>query len=78
MWQRALRGKEQDQGRSDRPAPSCDEKRLAQSARKVREAYWRVYNNLYVGSQEAMVPYYPRMPNENRNTYQRYELDYFI
>lgn len=51
---------------------------LFHPARKVREAYWRVYNHLYVGSQEALVPFYPRMADTDRNNYQRYELDYLF
>ena len=26
---------------------------------QVREAYWKVYNNLYIGSQDAMIPAFP-------------------
>lgn len=29
-------------------------------ARKVRDPFWRVYNNCYVQSSDAMVPYYPQ------------------
>ena len=32
-------------------------------ARFVRQIYFRLYNNLYVGDQDAMVPYYPRLEN---------------
>ncbi|KAJ1990486.1 U2 snRNP component prp10 [Coemansia spiralis] len=47
-------------------------------ARKVREVYWRIYNMMYVASQPALVAFYPRIENENKNTYRRYELDYTI
>ncbi|VEU20740.1 DEKNAAC101560 [Brettanomyces naardenensis] len=33
---------------------------LFHPARRVRAAYWKVYNNMYVGSAGSMVPYYPR------------------
>lgn len=32
---------------------------LFHPARKVRHPYWRLYNNAYVQSADAMVPYYP-------------------
>ncbi|KAF8206263.1 armadillo-type protein [Mycena galopus ATCC 62051] len=32
---------------------------LFHPARKVREVYWRVYDNLYLGAQDALVPFYP-------------------
>lgn len=32
---------------------------LFHPARQVRQAYWRVYNEVYVGSAPAMVPHYP-------------------
>lgn len=37
---------------------------LFHPARKVRTPYWRVYNEAYVQSADAMVPYYPQMPDE--------------
>lgn len=47
-------------------------------ARKVRDVYWKVYNTIYIGAEHAMVPAYPRMDNDDRNTYMRYELDYVL
>ena len=35
---------------------------LIHPARKVREVYWKVCNNLYIGAQPALVPCYPRWP----------------
>jgi hypothetical protein len=35
---------------------------LFHPARKVREVYWKVCNNLYIGAQPALVPCYPRWP----------------
>jgi splicing factor 3B subunit 1 len=37
---------------------------LFHPARKVREAYWRLYNALYVASQDALVAAYPRVEDE--------------
>jgi splicing factor 3B subunit 1 len=37
---------------------------LFHPARKVREVYWKVYNNLYVGSQDALVAFYPRFDDD--------------
>ncbi|VDO96091.1 unnamed protein product [Soboliphyme baturini] len=51
---------------------------LFHPARKVRDPYWKVYNNLYIGNQDALVAFYPRVLNDERNTYVRYELDYLI
>ncbi|KAI7871766.1 splicing factor 3B subunit 1 [Spinellus fusiger] len=51
---------------------------LFHPARKVREVYWKVYNTLYIGSQDALVPYYPRIEDDENNTYERHELDYFL
>lgn len=51
---------------------------LFHPARKVREVYWKIYNTLYIGSQDALIPFYPRLENDERNTYQRNELDYIL
>eukprot|EP00011_Vannellida_sp_DIVA3-517-6-12_P012499 CAMPEP_0114609446 /NCGR_PEP_ID=MMETSP0168-20121206/3093_1 /TAXON_ID=95228 ORGANISM="Vannella sp., Strain DIVA3 517/6/12" /NCGR_SAMPLE_ID=MMETSP0168 /ASSEMBLY_ACC=CAM_ASM_000044 /LENGTH=1223 /DNA_ID=CAMNT_0001820365 /DNA_START=46 /DNA_END=3715 /DNA_ORIENTATION=- len=45
---------------------------LFHPARKVRNVYWKVYNSLYIGSQDALVPAYPAMPEEE---YCRHELE---
>ena len=37
---------------------------LFHPARKVRVPYWRLYNDAYVQSADAMVPYYPAMEDE--------------
>jgi splicing factor 3B subunit 1 len=37
---------------------------LFHPARKVRTPYWRLYNNAYVQSADAMVPYYPDLDND--------------
>lgn len=36
---------------------------LFHPARAVRDAYWRVYNRLYVYAQDGLVAYAPRIPN---------------
>lgn len=50
---------------------------LYHPARRVREAYWRVYNSIYLGGQEALVPFFPRIPDES-GFYNRYELDLIL
>eukprot|EP00762_Andalucia_godoyi_P004075 ANDGO_06376.mRNA.1 U2 snRNP component prp10 len=37
---------------------------LFHPAQKVREAYWAVYNSLYVGSADALVAFYPRIRDD--------------
>jgi hypothetical protein len=51
---------------------------LFHPARKVREVYWRLYNNVYIGAQDALVALYPRMADEGINSYHRHELDVFV
>jgi len=51
---------------------------LFHPARRVREIYWKVYNNMYIGSQDALVSAYPRLEDDDNNIYQRYELDYVL
>ncbi|KAJ3135629.1 Splicing factor 3B subunit 1 [Geranomyces variabilis] len=51
---------------------------LFHPARRVREIYWKIYNNLYIGAQDAIVAYYPRIEDDTRNTYERYDLDLMI
>ncbi|RCI02374.1 Splicing factor 3B subunit 1 [Rhizopus stolonifer] len=51
---------------------------LFHPARKVREVYWKIYNTTYIGSQDALVPFYPRLEDDERNNYQRPELDYVL
>ena len=49
---------------------------LFHPARKVRNIYWKIYNNLYIGSQESLVPVYPVYNKEPQ--YRRYEMEYFL
>jgi splicing factor 3B subunit 1 len=48
---------------------------LFHPARRVREIMWKIYNNLYVGAQDGLVPAYPRVEDDARNEYRIYELD---
>eukprot|EP00743_Colponemidia_sp_Colp-15_P002757 GILK01002985.1.p1 GENE.GILK01002985.1~~GILK01002985.1.p1 ORF type:complete len:1205 (-),score=277.67 GILK01002985.1:164-3778(-) len=49
-------------------------------ARKVREVYWKVYNTLYIGNQDGLVPAWPRLDDEedSGNYYRRTEMELFI
>jgi len=51
---------------------------LFHAARKVRSVYWKVYNNCYIGSQDAMVSAYPELPDEPNNCYWRSEMNFFM
>jgi splicing factor 3B subunit 1 len=51
---------------------------LFHPARKVRTVYWKIYNSLLIGSQDALVPAYPRIEDDERNTFRRHELEVFI
>jgi splicing factor 3B subunit 1 len=49
---------------------------LFHPARKVRDAYWRIFNSLHYSAQDSLVPFYPRIPNDKENQYERPELYY--
>jgi splicing factor 3B subunit 1 len=51
---------------------------LFHPARRVREVYWRVYNMLYMGSQDALNAYLPNLENDPENCYTRHELYYLV
>ena len=51
---------------------------LFHPSRKVREVYWKIYNSLYIGSQEVVVVAYPVLEDEKNNIYSRPELVMFI
>ncbi|CAI0410036.1 unnamed protein product [Linum tenue] len=51
---------------------------LFHPARKVREVYWKIYNSLYIGAQDALVAAYPIMDDEENNVYSRPELMMFV
>lgn len=50
---------------------------LFHPARRVREVYWKIYNNMYLGAQDSLVAIYPTFPDDPKtgNTYRRHELD---
>ncbi|MQL80588.1 hypothetical protein Taro_013023 [Colocasia esculenta] len=50
---------------------------LFHPARKVREVYWKIYNSLYIGSQDALVAAYPILEDEASNVFSRPELTMF-
>ncbi|SOV73894.1 splicing factor 3B subunit 1, putative [Plasmodium sp. gorilla clade G3] len=47
-------------------------------SRKVREIYWKIYNNVYIGHQDSLVPIYPPFELLNDSTFARDELRYTI
>ena len=51
---------------------------LFHPARRVRDVYWKVYNNLYLGAQDALVPFFPRVDDDGANTYVVGELDLIL
>ena len=51
---------------------------LFHPARKVREIYWRVYNNMYIGASDGLVSAYPNLDDEGQNHYRRSELELFL
>jgi hypothetical protein len=62
------------------PPPPPTPQGLFHPARKVRQKYWKVYNNLYIGAQDALVSFLPRIPDpeDGSNTFARHELDLMI
>ncbi|KAL8427754.1 hypothetical protein Efla_004086 [Eimeria flavescens] len=51
---------------------------LFHPARKVRDVYWRVYNNVYIGHQDAMVAFFPKLPDDEKHSFARHELELVI
>ncbi len=51
---------------------------LYHPARKVRDVYWKVYNTLYISAQDSLVAGYPKVKDDGKNRYTRYEMDYFL
>ena len=45
---------------------------LFHPARKVRQPYWRLYNDAYVMSADAIVPYYPNVDDPNCTRHELY------
>ena len=46
--------------------------------REVRAVYWRLYNNLYIGSQDALGPSYPKLDDDDDHCYRRTELELIL
>jgi splicing factor 3B subunit 1 len=51
---------------------------LYHPARKVRSVYWKVYNTMYIASQDALVPAYPRIEDDKLNSWRRWDLEIFV
>jgi splicing factor 3B subunit 1 len=51
---------------------------LFHPARRVREVYWRLYNLMYIGAQDALVAFFPTLEDDPNNSYARTELMYFL
>jgi len=51
---------------------------LFHPARKVRDIYWKLYNSLYIGHQDALVAFFPRVSDSDKNKFERTELDLMI
>lgn len=53
---------------------------LFHPARRVRESYWKIYNNAYLGAQDGLVAAYPTFADseETGNCYRRFELELTI
>lgn len=47
-------------------------------ARRVRAVYWRIYNNLYVGAQDGLIPSYPKLEDDAEHCYRRTELELLL
>merc|ERR1719361_2740119 len=47
-------------------------------ARRVRTVYWRLYNNLYIGAQDALIPSYPKLEDDAEHCYRRTELELLL
>ena len=65
--------------------PRCAVQGLFHPARKVRTAYWKLYNSLYIGTQDALTAFYPELPDEEEpeavfasSTFARHELGILI
>eukprot|EP00397_Hematodinium_sp_SG-2012_P004663 GEMP01004675.1.p1 GENE.GEMP01004675.1~~GEMP01004675.1.p1 ORF type:complete len:1185 (-),score=303.42 GEMP01004675.1:605-4159(-) len=47
-------------------------------ARRVREVYWKLFNSLYIGAQDALVPAYPKLDDDEEHCYRRTELELLL
>jgi splicing factor 3B subunit 1 len=44
---------------------------LFHPAKRVREMYWRLYNFLYIGAQDALVPFFPKLETSSGEIFNR-------
>ena len=52
---------------------------LFHPARRMRDVYWRIYNNLYVYGADQLTPVYPDLPDDSdQQVYRRTHLDLFV
>ncbi|CAH0515368.1 unnamed protein product [Peronospora belbahrii] len=51
---------------------------LFHPARRVREVYWKIYNSLYMYSQDGLTPAYPMLEDDGVNAYNRTYLELCI
>ena len=51
---------------------------LFHPARRVREVYWKIYNNMYIYAADAMTAAYPRLEDDAVNQYRRTHLELFL
>lgn len=51
---------------------------LFHPARRVRETFWKVYNNLYIYAADALTPAYPMVEDDGMNTYRRTHMELMI
>ena len=56
--------------------PQCYNLRF-QGFNMLRIVYWKIYNTLYIGCADALVPYLPLLPNDNVVSVAPLELAYF-
>ncbi|PJF17187.1 ARM repeat-containing protein [Paramicrosporidium saccamoebae] len=48
---------------------------LFHPARRVRDIYWKIYNNLYIASQDALISCFPKVLDEENAVYQRHVMN---
>ena len=51
---------------------------LFHPARRVREVYWKIYNNMYMYAADALTCCYPRLEDEGSNSFRRTYLELFL
>ena len=51
---------------------------LFHPARKVREVFWKMFNNMYIGSADALVAGYPLFDIPTQQQFRRTELELFL